>query len=153
MARFHYTVKTESGTAERKSDRIYTHAVLVRGHHAALVLSRRKHDVSSTRDGLKYAEDKAAGRKPRYSFDTDQTVAADVVRYRIALANAEQALEAERASPTDPLANPEGVLTWCGRPDLAAKAAASARKSWVGVRIVEVEVREIAKRAPKAEAK
>lgn len=129
----------------RQTERIYTHIVLVRRDYEtelADTIKRARQRVKADHD---YAVDLANRPINPYSWITAEQLAEHA---RIAALTPEQYEQerveharayVEKRRAAGVFDNP-GPLTWCGRPDLAAKEEARARSSGYWAEVVTVPV-------------
>jgi hypothetical protein len=129
----------------RKTDRTYTHVVLVRRDYQTELADTVKEARERARREHGYAVERANQPLTGRSWMTAEDLAEDA---RIAGLPLEQyeAEVIEKACAYVETRRAKGVfdqpgpLTWCGRPDLAAKEEANARKSGYWAEVVVVEV-------------
>lgn len=146
MANFEYSVKLANGkVATRKSHRTYTHVVAVNGHHPTLLKGWRERDLKNQEQHIAHYENLLSGKEKLSAYESKFEVGEWLREAQERLVELKAIIAAGFPEPT---IETQGVLTWCGRYDLALKQAASAQKEWVGVEILPVEVREIKKRVP-----
>lgn len=141
MAKNKYKVETPYGTFTRATDRTYTHIVLVCGRPAGwLELRHQWHIENQTKQYNKYSKVVETGELPAgYQGCTLEKYAkwADGCKAELENCPVQHAaeLEANQKAITDKLFHCE---TWCGRHDLALKAAAKLRKDYALVEIVAI---------------
>ena len=129
----------------RKTNRTYTHVVLVRRDYQTELDHRIKEARERARYNHKYATERANQPIDGRSWMKAEDLAkeARIAAMTVGQYEDEQAEEA-RAYVEEHRAKGKfdtlGVLSWCGRPDLAAKEEASARKSGYWAEVVVVPV-------------
>lgn len=136
------TATTPYGVFTRKTHRTYTHVVLVTGYKVDLYKSQHESNVKyRTAEAAKYKAVIDSGIVPpsRSNFTVeDYQRWYDGIQAELAAAPAKLA---EKIAATEhQIANEKfWVDGWCGRPDLAEKAAAKARSSYTIVKIYPVD--------------
>jgi hypothetical protein len=145
MSKKTYRVVHNGVEYTRKTERTYTHLVLVRRDYQTELDTRIKEARERARHNHKYATERANQPIDGHSWMKAEDLAEDA---RIAAMTVEQ-YEAEKGEQARAYVEARrakgvfdtlGVLTWCGRPDLAAKEEASARKSGYWAEVVVVPV-------------
>lgn len=158
-------VNSKFGTFTRKTARIYTHIVIVKGYRAERIEASRLSEIASTEKALvNYRRTVEAGRSlntaPGASGDWDRECAAKfladgsyaewIVRGEAELARLQavgpitEDKEYWSTSPENLASTPQwSVLGWCGRLDLARKLYASNEASrYRNVAIIDVATGE-----------
>ncbi len=142
------TATTPYGQFSRKTDRTYTHVILVAGHHEANIRRNyaegQKHDQKCVAE---YAAVVASGQVPAQyagqSWCTIEKYQQWLADYTQKVETYEERLAAELAANAATIeAKQLKPITWAGRPDLAEKAAATQRKTWYHVEIYPVDAAE-----------
>jgi len=157
MAKKTYLVVDPNGVEhKRKTDRVYTHAVVVRpSYEFDLAQADRDWEV----DGrnwqfyVKMARDGFSGAAPQYNWETPEYLEKTKAEYAeraAAFSNVQEAIAAGRAKRVSNVekakANGEydkyGVLGFNGRLDLAQKAASAAQGGrWAEVKILPAKLK------------
>lgn len=156
MAKRTLTVTSEFGTFTRKTERTYTHLVVVKGYRAEVREGHRKAEIASQKkEAAKYRRVIAAGfdvaDTTQWQRECTQKFLAEG-KFQKWVEQADQAvarLEAIGPITTDGntwglsdeqlAAQPAwGLAGWCGRLDLAMKVADTQRKTYRQVAIIDV---------------
>jgi len=135
------TVTTPYGVFTRKTHRTYTHVVLVCGTAPGLIEERSRSSIKHAKKTLAKYEAVIAGgpQESGYNFPIEKYEEwAQELRDRIAAEPAR--LEAALNKDMVAVASEQfWCETWCGRPDLAEKAAGTLRKEHRLVKIFPVD--------------
>jgi hypothetical protein len=160
MTKTTYLITTPDGaTHKRTSDsRLYTHAVVGRHDYQAALASAQKLNKMDGQNFQYYIEVIAGTHEhaQKHSWETDEqhanNRAADIARKTAEIAGCtdaqaymvmkrDQAVAHVEAQKAAGYYDTFGALTWCGRPDLAAKQVAKHAGYYLDVQAIPVTVK------------